>query len=139
MPSGFRRLSRFLFNLFFTWGPVGMYCFIIFTLSSRPGLAAPLPFPAADKLAHALEYAILGGLWARAMSQSWRTSSPSPILLSAVLFTTLYGVSDEWHQAYVPGRIPEIADIFADMVGGVLGSLGFFWCKAQKKAGGLCF
>jgi VanZ family protein len=86
---------------------------------------------------HTAGYAVLGGLWTRAISQSWRALPTTRVLLSAVLFTTLYGLSDEWHQTYIPGRTPEMADILADIVGGMLGSLGFLWLKARKKVGWL--
>ena len=33
----------------------------------------------------------------------------------------LYGVTDEWHQLYVPGRVSDPADWIADVVGLVLG------------------
>lgn len=29
----------------------------------------------------------------------------------------LYALSDEWHQMYVPGRSPDLADWLADAVG----------------------
>jgi len=33
----------------------------------------------------------------------------------------LYGITDEWHQMYVPGRTPDLADWIADVVGVLLG------------------
>ena len=131
MPDGPQHMHRFLL----TWGPVGVYSLAIFGLSSLSNLAAPFLFPAVDKFIHTVEYAGLGGLWARAMSQSWRALPASLVLLSATFFVGLYGISDEWHQAYVPGRTAEITDILADTIGGALGSLGFLWLKARKKAG----
>ncbi len=139
VPGRLQRVHRILFNRpLFIWGPVVIYCLVIFALSSHPVLAPPVFFPAVDKFIHAIEYAVLGSLWTRAISQSWKALPVSRVLLSAVLFTTFYGISDEWHQAYVPGRTPEIADVLANMAGGILGSLGFIWFKARKKMSRLC-
>ena len=132
MPHEFQHARRFLS----IWGPVGIYGLAIFALSSRSGLAVPAFFPAMDKFIHAAEYAVLGGLWVRALSQSWRALPASRVLVSTVLFVTLYGISDEWHQAYMPGRTPEIADVLADTAGGALGSLGFLCYKARLKKSG---
>ena len=41
------------------------------------------------------------------------------ILLAAVALTTAYGVSDEIHQLFVPGRHARLADVFFD-AGGAL-------------------
>ncbi|HEY0707458.1 MAG TPA: VanZ family protein [Polyangia bacterium] len=34
-----------------------------------------------------------------------------------------FGVSDEFHQSFVPGRAVEALDVLADLVGGCLGAL----------------
>lgn len=33
----------------------------------------------------------------------------------------LYGVSDEWHQSFVPGRQPDILDVITDAIGAATG------------------
>jgi VanZ family protein len=38
---------------------------------------------------------------------------------------TLYGLSDEWHQFYVPQRMSDWADVLADLVGSTLGCLTY--------------
>ncbi|MGH8657315.1 MAG: VanZ family protein [Gammaproteobacteria bacterium] len=37
--------------------------------------------------------------------------------------TILYGISDEFHQSFVPGRQPSWYDVLADGLGGLLGVL----------------
>ncbi len=44
------------------------------------------------------------------------------------LFCLMYAISDELHQALVPGRSPDIFDIMADMAGVV-----FFMLLYKKK------
>lgn len=83
----------------------------IFTVSSQPGGAVGLPSPW-DKLAHMLTYAILAWLL--------RKSGPSP--LGATALAILYGLSDEWHQSFVPGRFCDATDLLADSAGALFGS-----------------
>ena len=103
------------------WLPAALYMGLIFYLSS---LANPLPVLTLhvwDKLLHATEYAALGLLLLRALKGEhlpWRTA-----LLLALLLTSLYGASDEWHQSFVPGRDSEITDWYADTMGGGLGAV----------------
>ncbi|SHE23773.1 hypothetical protein BPUTEOMOX_1817 [methanotrophic endosymbiont of Bathymodiolus puteoserpentis (Logatchev)] len=41
-------------------------------------------------------------------------------MISSLIFTSLYGASDEWHQSFVPGRMSDTQDWLADTLGGVL-------------------
>jgi VanZ family protein len=44
------------------------------------------------------------------------------VLLLSFLVASLYGITDEIHQYYVPGRVASIGDIAADCIGAFLGS-----------------
>lgn len=46
-------------------------------------------------------------------------------LIAAVAFTTLYGISDELHQLYVPGRHFEIKDMIVDFASAVTAVLAY--------------
>ncbi|MFA5550030.1 MAG: VanZ family protein [Trueperaceae bacterium] len=71
-------------------------------------------FPAgADKIGHASAYAVLGGLLTLATGRPWL----------AVLLATLFGISDEIHQYFVPGRHADVLDVAADAVGALIGAL----------------
>lgn len=39
------------------------------------------------------------------------------IILSSVSISVLYGVADEIHQSFIPGRVTSGSDILADLVG----------------------
>ncbi|HSH41142.1 MAG TPA: VanZ family protein, partial [Arenicellales bacterium] len=41
----------------------------------------------------------------------------------ALGLAVLYGISDEWHQSFVPGREPDVLDVLADGVGAAVGIL----------------
>jgi len=96
------------------WG-AALYAALIFALSARPGDDYPtIPAPGIDKIVHFALYAPLGGLLCLALGGriAW-----------AVLGGALYGVTDELHQAFVPGRCPDAGDAAADALGAAAGAL----------------
>lgn len=52
--------------------------------------------------------------------------------LAALFFTVFYGLVDEFHQKFIPGRTSDINDVIADTVGGLLYLL-VFWFLSRKK------
>lgn len=68
-----------------------------------------------DKILHAGAYFIMGVLaW-----RSFKSVFNSSIILAlfSIIFCSLYGISDEWHQSFVEERSPDIADWLADTCG----------------------
>jgi len=110
---------------FVVWGSVIFYCSVLFLLSAQSDLALPDIVPNTDKIAHLSAYALLGWLCARA----WRFERPNcsavTVILFSLLFVAIYGATDEWHQAYVPGRTSDRWDWLADMCGGIMGGSFF--------------
>jgi VanZ family protein len=96
---------------------------LIFTVSSFevavPGVHR-LPFR--DKAIHFAEYAVLGWLCLHAARASWPRAPAWRTFAFAVFVSTLWGLSDEIHQALVPGRSSELADVLADFIGSVAGA-----------------
>ena len=81
------------------------YAGTIFVLSSYELDRLPdYPFSGFDKLAHAALYGGLGILACRFLANDLRRSAPAAMIIAATL-TSLYGLSDEIHQFFVPGRI----------------------------------
>ena len=93
---------------------------VIFYLSSQPGTDIPPLFFGEDKLLHALVFGILGFFTLGAMKTTADGYRPFQIWLAAGLVTG-YGVLDEFHQHFVPGRTPDILDVMADAAGAMLG------------------
>lgn len=108
------------------WLPVYLYAGLIFFYSSLsfPPLLAPKILHA-DKLLHLVEYAILGYLIARAARNSSSLRLSRQFRIFAVLLGLLYGLTDEFHQYFVPGRKVEILDLLADGTGALLGQMFF--------------
>lgn len=77
------------------------------------------------KMAHATEYAVLGFLLVGSYADADKKRKKM-IWLPAVI-GSLYAVSDELHQLFVPGRSCEIRDMLIDSSGVVAGTLiGYF-------------
>lgn len=84
----------------------------IFVASSRSQVAA-LPVPGFDKIAHFGVYGLLATLLCR-LGRGWGAAG------WALLAASTFGVTDEWHQSFVPGRSVEVADWAADTAGAAL-------------------
>lgn len=74
------------------------------------------------KLAHFLEFTGLCFLVSNALYQT--RGRLSPVL--ATVITSVYALSDEVHQVFVPGRSCQLTDWAIDTCGAVLGSAIFF-------------
>jgi len=113
MASGHSR--RFFLLLTCLWAG------LIFYLSHQPGVLMQPLFILQDKLMHFTAYAILGFLGmgsVRTMAHGYRPEQAWMICL----LVGLYGISDEFHQYFIPGRMADALDVAADIAGGVLGT-----------------
>jgi VanZ family protein len=117
------KLSAFLKTGLFWWYwfPVLIYCAAIFLQSSFPSPDRLSSVPLGDKAMHFLAYAILGGLFFRAFVRTRVDMRTGRAFLLSVLLTTLYGISDEIHQSFVPHREADIMDVMANTIGSVAG------------------
>ena len=99
------------------WLPLFAYCGLIFLLSSssKPLLMGSLFW--GGKLLHTVEYAILGFLAARAIFSLNLRSSDGFVFALSVIFCVFYGLSDEIHQSFTPGRSTDLGDAMADGLG----------------------
>jgi VanZ family protein len=100
--------------------PVLLWMGLIFFLSSRSRLiefAESVDDRLFYKTAHFIAYAFLTWLWWRAISPSRRATWL--LLLGAWGLSTLYGVTDEFHQYFVPGRSAKLTDVLIDAAGGL--------------------
>lgn len=98
--------------------PLVLWMLLIFVLSAQSRLIK-IEDVADEKVfyktAHFIAYAVLAWLWWRVLAPQRQVSWA--VLLLAFGLTTLYGISDEIHQLYVPGRHGQPADVFFDAAG----------------------
>lgn len=105
--------------------PVISLCILIFWQSSYPGIISQPLFPQMDKLAHLVIYAVLAFLTARCLFNENSPISSTTIKITAILFTAAYGLSDEFHQSFIPERCASAYDFMADCTGAIIGSLTY--------------
>jgi VanZ family protein len=78
-----------------------------------------------DKVEHLLIYGLLATLLVRV--QSVAAMKPFGVF-TAVILTSAFGITDEIHQSFTPGRSVELLDWTADTVGALLAvSIYQFW------------
>ncbi len=101
-----------------------LYCAGIFALSSQPRIDTPsmLDIPGLDKFMHALEFGGLAALVSVGLRRSHPLMSPDRLFWIPWLFASLYGLSDEVHQLFVPMRTFDWVDWLADCGGAGLAS-----------------
>ena len=104
------------------WGPVIAYMAMLFGFSSLSTLPRP-PGSLTFYDMHIAAYAGLGALSARATAKGLRDVSWGAVC-AAIAIASLYGLSDECHQLFVPGRTFDVLDLTADAIGSVVGASG---------------
>lgn len=110
----------------FLWGPFLLFAALMFTISSMSISIGNDPFPFFDKVAHVSEYTIFAILLFRALSGTLNGIDFLWVALLTVIITLGYGMSDEFHQSFVPARTPDIKDLVADGVGAVVAMTALF-------------
>lgn len=98
---------------------------LIFLASSRSHLAGP-SIEGTDKVGHFGVYGLLATLVVR-------NGRGRRAAIYSILIVSLYGVSDEWHQSFTPGRSVEVADWAADTLGATL-AVVLYTCFPKYRA-----
>ena len=113
--------------------PVVAYMAMLFWFSAQPTLP-PLPGQLSPYYAHAVAYCGLSLLIVRALALADVRRVTWVVAAGAVAMATLYGVSDEFHQRFVPGRTFDVFDMVADGIGAMAGAGGVrAWGKILVK------
>ena len=95
---------------------------LIFVASSRPRPGALDQTP--DVFLHGGAYFVMALLAVRALAGGLRKPASRRVLSGGVVITVAYGLSDEWHQSWVPGRVGSWVDVWYDALGALVAVLG---------------
>ncbi|MDZ7306490.1 MAG: VanZ family protein [candidate division KSB1 bacterium] len=105
---------------------------VLFVQSSIPDWDPPVRLTRwDDKWAHVLLYLPLGFLLLGALARARAGRSRATLLLLTFILGTLYGISDEMHQHFVPGRHMDWRDAVADSLGVMAGG----WLHLKLSSG----
>jgi hypothetical protein len=101
------------------WLPVIAFAVLIFCVSAipKPQLLFPFAWGGGDKAVHAIEYGMLAILCYRALRNATGYWAARNAFTLALFASAAYGLTDEWHQYFVPFRSPEGLDLLADSLG----------------------
>jgi len=121
--------------LIVSWAPILLYSGLIFFLSSLSHPPIPGGIPNLDKILHLVEYSVWGFLFSMALRTTWPGLSFRTGIVLASLGGILYGLSDEFHQMFVSGRMADLADNVFDGIGAFLGAFlqGFLNYRKRKS------
>jgi len=111
--------------------PAGLFYLLIFLLSSQHFEVA-LPGHGLDKVAHFVEFSILGFL----LSLGYFNAFSIPSVIKAILafLTGLpLGFLDEFHQRFVLGRTSALNDVGADAAGIIAGILIYLYLARKRR------
>jgi VanZ family protein len=105
------------------------FIFAVSSLSMVPAVSA-IP----DWTTHGAGYLILSALACRALAGGLGAALSRRDAVLAVLVSTAYGISDELHQSFVPGRQSDAMDVAKDLAGAVVGAWLYRRASASRGA-----
>lgn len=90
--------------------------------------------PLGDKVAHAILYAGLAAVVSLGIRCSNDGVHLAVQIVIPILFATLYGITDEIHQIFVPRRSCDFMDVIADFAGATLMQCALCWWFVRLDA-----
>jgi len=111
----------------------------IFILSSIPGkmndghalkVLTELD-PQLQNLLHIPVFGLLQWLWLRASAKAGKSGGRT--VLACIGITAGYGLFDEFHQLFVPGRYASLTDVLLNLMGVAAGTIAFKWFSPSRK------
>jgi VanZ family protein len=111
--------------------PAIIWMGVIFYLSHQSGSELKSIFPFLDSFnwGHLVAYFILAWLiyWAMHPVKTIR------VKLISIAVCILYGLTDEWHQSFVPMRQPDLYDLFNDTIGATVAMVLAHWREIPRR------
>ena len=122
-------------QVFWYWLPAVLYAGMIFYMSAQSHPEEQLPSfvlkDISDKVLHAVEYAGLAVLCYRAFRWTAGPSVARQAFVLAIVTASIYGVTDEVHQFFVPFRESSWLDWLADTAGATVGALSWRFLRSE--------
>jgi len=103
------------------WLPVILWAAIIFTFSANPTTSTS-EIHWQDFLIKKTLHILFFGTLATLLYRALRVSGVGKFRAgyTTIIITFLYGVTDEIHQSFTPGRMPRVYDVAFDTIGAIL-------------------
>ena len=121
--------------MFWYWVPVGLYAGAIFYFSAQSHPEDQLPSflfkQISDKVLHAVAYGILSLLCDLAFRRAAGPAAARQAVVLAIVTASLYGITDEVHQSFVPLRDSSWLDWLADTIGAAVGAVSWRFIRSE--------
>ena len=156
MPNHGHELGRRRLIVIVLWCAVALWALFIFFMSAKSGAdlsggeglvsriklwlaatAAGVFGPDADVVspaAHFVEYTVFGALIFAALRESFSEQRNPQLAIIAIIIASLYGVTDELHQYFVPDRACDPVDWLVDTCGATLGAFAMRAILGRKHS-----
>ena len=122
-------------QVFWYWVPVALYAGMIFYFSAQSHPDDDLPSflfeEISDKVLHAVEYGILSVLCYRAFRWAAGPAIARQAVVLAIVTASVYGITDEVHQAFVPLRESSWLDWLADTIGAGIATMSWRFIRSE--------
>ncbi len=106
----------------------------LFIASHIPGESLRLPaLLTMDKILHVAAYMVLGLSYSFAFPDVLWSRHSRKLSLTVLILCLLFGISDEVHQAFVPGRNADSLDLVADVTGGTIAAVLYPYLTAYIR------
>jgi VanZ family protein len=124
-----------LVQVLWYWVPAVLYAGVIFFLSAQSHPEDQLPSfllrDINDKVLHVVEYGILSLLCYRTFRWAAGPAVARQAVVLAIVTASVYGLTDEVHQAFVPLRESSWKDWLADSTGAVMGAMSWRFIRPE--------
>lgn len=114
------------------WAPAVAWMAVIFAFSHHANIETGLSCDfTVKKAAHTLEYALLALALNHALGGRWGAFGPWAARKAWAL-STLYAVTDEFHQWFIPTRTATPRDVVIDSLGAAVGLALLHWATRRR-------
>jgi len=129
------KINAAFFSFLKYWLPFFVWAVVIFSFSANPAVkTSEIHWQdfIIKKTAHVIEYFIFSLLLYRALKSTGKFKSKDAIII-VLIIAFFYGLSDEFHQSFTPGREPRMRDVFIDAFGSLIFILVFYKFVPKNK------
>ena len=98
---------------------------LLFAISGQAAVSGVPGIP--DWVTHGAGYGVLAVLVCRALSSGRVRGVTARAAITAVVVAFAYGVTDELHQSFVPGRHADAWDLVKNLAGATAGAAACAW------------
>ena len=123
-------------NFLICWLPLIVYCLLIYIQSAHPSPEELPSFKFMDKMLHFVAYGVMGILFYRAYQTLQIRNQRQWLVFLSIVSASLYGITDEIHQYFVPARHASFSDVIADILGAVCGVYLYHVWTGRKQSSG---